>query len=234
MSQQDKAKALAATKAIDYIRDGMIVGLGTGSTVEFFLHALKDWIAEGNRIVGIPTSNRTAILAEELGIRISTLEEHPEVDVVVDGADEVADNLDLIKGLGGALLLEKIVWSASKVRVCIADTLKRVEMLGTVSPLPVEIMRFGRFVALKKLDQFECEYNLRMSKEDPSSLFISDSGNIIADCTFQSGIEAPGALEAGLNLIPGIVDNGLFLGMTDYALIGDPEAGTVEVMKRDG
>jgi ribose 5-phosphate isomerase A len=152
----------------------------------------------------------------ESQIPLSTLEEHPQIDVTIDGADEVDPNLNLIKGMGGALFREKIVASASKTEVIVVDPSKMVEILGTKSPLPVEVSSFGWKICFKKLEELGCSPSLRKKGEET---LISDNGNYIIDCTFDK-IDDPKTLESLINNIPGVIENGLFLGLTDLVIMG--------------
>jgi ribose 5-phosphate isomerase A len=175
-------KQVAGERAIEFVKDGMVVGLGTGSTTYFTIKRLGMMVNEGLNIIGIPTSVQTEKIAKESGIRLSNLEEHPEVDVTIDGADEVDPQLNLIKGMGGALLREKIVASASKMEVIVVDPSKMVEILGTKSPLPVEVSIFGWKNCLAKLKKLGCDAKLRMKDE---VIYITDNNNYIIDCSFE-------------------------------------------------
>jgi ribose 5-phosphate isomerase A len=212
-------KQLAGERAVEYVKDGMVVGLGTGSTVYFTIKRLGMMVGEGLDIIGIPTSISSEKIAEESGITLSTLEEHPKIDVTIDGADEVDPNLNLIKGMGGALFREKIVASASDMEVIVVDPSKMVEILGTKSPLPVEVSSFGWKICEKKMKEFGCDVKLRM-KDD--AVFISDNKNYILDCSFEHISDPPG-LESAINNIPGVIENGLFLNIADVALVGYDE-----------
>ncbi len=212
-------KQRAAEASLDYLTSNTIVGLGTGSTAEFFIRALAQALREGrfSNIRGVPTSNRSERLAEELGVPVTTLAKSPEVDVTVDGADEVASNLDLIKGLGGALLREKIVAQNSKRLVIIADAGKCVEVLGIKGALPVEVAAFAHAAQELFLKSLGAAPTLRMKEGKP---YVTDNGNYIYDCKFAS-ISDPQVLETALGRRAGIVESGLFLGMASVALIGD-------------
>jgi ribose 5-phosphate isomerase A len=214
-------KQVAGERAVEYVKDGMIVGLGTGRTVYFTIKRLGMMVAEGLDIIGIPTSIQTEKIASESGIELSNLEEHPEIDVTIDGADEVDPNLDLIKGMGGALFREKIVASASKMEVIVVDPSKMVDILGTKSPLPVEVSPYGWKTCLERLKKFHCEAKLRMKQD---AVYRSDNYNYIIDCTFER-IEDPRTLESEINNIPGVLENGLFLGITDIAIMGTEDGG---------
>lgn len=209
-------KQLAGEKATEYVKDGMVVGLGTGSTVYYTIKRLGIMVSEGLDIIGIPTSISSENIAKESGIKLSTLDEHPKIDVTIDGADEVDPNLNLIKGMGGALFREKIVASASDLEVIVVDLSKMVDVLGTKSPLPVEVASFGWKICQNKLKKFGCTVKLRM-KDD--TIFISDNKNYILDCKFEQIID-PQSLESEINNIPGVMENGLFLSIADVALVG--------------
>jgi ribose 5-phosphate isomerase A len=214
-------KQVAGERAVEYVREGMVVGLGTGSTVYFTIKRLGMMVAEGFDIIGIPTSIQTEKIAKDSGIRLSNLEEHPEIDVTIDGADEVDPNLDLIKGMGGALLREKIVASVSKMEIIVVDPSKMVDILGTKSPLPVEVSPYGWKSCHERLKKFGCDAELRMKQD---AVYRSDNNNYIVDCTFER-IEDPRTLESEINNIPGVLENGLFLGITDVVILGTEDGG---------
>lgn len=209
-------KQLAGERAADYVEDGMVVGLGTGSTVYYTIKRLGEMVANGLQIVGVATSVQTEDLAKELSIPLSTLDEQPEIDLTIDGADEVDPNLNLIKGLGGALLREKIVAIASKREIIVVDEGKDVDILGTRSPLPVEIVRFGFKKTIASLSALGCSPTLR---ERDGRAFVTDNNNYIVDCRFDR-ISDPVTLERDINSIVGVVENGLFIGLTDTVVIG--------------
>jgi ribose 5-phosphate isomerase A len=216
-------KQRAAEAALEMLADDMVVGLGTGSTVDFFLVALAQSIKAGRlcNIRGVPTSRRSEQRAAELGIALTTLAESPAPDITIDGADEIAPNLDLIKGLGGALLREKIVAQSSKKLVIIADASKTVTALGSHQPLPVEAASFGHETHAGFLRSLGCAPTLR--RQTDGSPFITDNSNVIYDCRFPR-IDDPRRLELKLKSRTGIVESGLFLGMTHLALIaGDAD-----------
>jgi ribose 5-phosphate isomerase A len=193
-----------------------VVGLGTGSTAYFAIIALGERVKEGLKIVGIPTSSQTADLARAVGIPLATLDEHPEIDITIDGADEVDPKLNLIKGGGGALLREKVVASASRKMVVVADSSKIVSVLGKF-PLPVEVIAFARTVIEKKVVALGASIKLRMKRD--GSTYITDNGNEILDCSFGK-IEDPPSLARELENIPGIVEHGLFVALASVALVG--------------
>jgi len=214
--EQEEMKRIAAEKAVDLIEENMIVGLGTGSTVKYALKKIGTHISEGLQIKGIPTSNETKKLALKYNIPLTTLSEHPEIDLTIDGADEINSDLNLIKGGGGALTREKIIAFHSKKLVIVADDSKVVKSLGIDFALPVEVVKFGWETTKKTIETFECICTLRKIFEDP---FITDNGNYIIDCEFDR-IPNPEDLEQKLNMIPGVVENGLFIDLAHEAIVG--------------
>jgi ribose 5-phosphate isomerase A len=226
-SEQDGPKRAAAARAVEEVEDGMVLGLGSGSTAAFAVEALAVRIAKGLRVVGIPTSERTAALARRLGVPLTSFAEHRRIDVAIDGADQVArGTLDLVKGLGGALLREKIVASASDRLIVVVDETKLVDRLGGNTPLPVEIVSFGWQTVIDRLAAIACAPRLRLAGDQP---FTTDGGNYIADCAIAE-MPDPAALEARLSAMVGVVENGLFIGMASKIVVGRP-AG-VEVIER--
>jgi len=215
-------KREAAGWAVDaFFRPGMVVGLGTGSTATFAVHRLAELRAEGRLldVLGVPTSRETEALARGLGVPLTTLEEHPVLDVTVDGADEVAPDLSLIKGGGGALLREKVVAQASRRVVIVVDAGKLSPRLGTRWPLPVEVLPFGwRSQAL-----FLEGLGARLTRREGSdgAPYRTDQGNLILDCAF-GPIERPEALAARLEARAGIVAHGLFIGLTSELVVSGP------------
>lgn len=214
-------KQRAAEAAMELITNDMVVGLGTGSTAEFFLTALGNALQSGKlrKIRGIPTSKRSEQRAIELGIPITTLSECGKADVTVDGADEVAPNVDVIKGLGGALLREKIVAQNARTMVIIADESKVVTVLGTKSPLPVEVATFEHRAHERFLTQLGSTPVLR--KKADGTPFVTDNSNYIYDCRFDR-IDDPTAIQQALRSRAGIVDSGLFIGIASIAFIASP------------
>jgi len=209
-------KEAAGRAAAKLVGDGNVVGLGTGSTAYFAVIALGERVKAGLKIFGIPTSVQTADLARDVGIRLTTLDEHPEIDITIDGADEVDPKLNLIKGGGGALTREKVIASASKKMVVVADSSKVVSELGKF-PLPVEVIAFARTVVERKIAALGASPRVR-TKADGSP-YITDNGNQILDCSFGK-IADPPALALALSNIPGIVEHGLFIGLAKMALVG--------------
>jgi len=222
-------KQRAAEAALNYVRSGMVLGLGTGSTADCFLQALAAALRCGllENVRGIPTSVRSEQRARQLGISLCTLGQVCAVDLTIDGADEVAPNLDLIKGLGGALLREKIVAQHSRRLIIIADASKRVSVLGTRCPLPVEVAPFGHECHEEYLRSLGADVRLRRTPE--GSPAMTDNGNYIYDCRFER-IVHPAALEARLSQRAGVICSGLFLGMAELAIVADDSR--VEVIER--
>jgi ribose 5-phosphate isomerase A len=219
----ERGKEAAGIRAAEGIEPGMVLGLGTGSTVAHFLLALGKRYADGELpgIVGVPTSIHTEATAGDLGIPLTTLEEARRLDVTVDGADEVDPRLDLIKGLGGALLREKMVAQATRRLVIIVDDGKVVDRLGTRSPLPVEVVQFSWRSHLPFLRDQGAEPELRRNPD--GGPFLTDNGNYILDCRFPQGIPDPAALDRELAARAGILESGLFLGMAREAIVGAPD-----------
>jgi ribose 5-phosphate isomerase A len=223
---KETLKQLAAETATKDVRDGMVVGLGTGSTVYYALLKLGEMVRDGLDIIGIPTSKQTEKIAKAHGIPLSTLEQHSVVDVTIDGADEVDGDLNLIKGMGGALLREKIVAHASKQLIIVADEGKLVEVLGTKSPLPVEIVPFGWQTTQLALNQLCDKFTLRLVNNAP---FVTDNGKYILDCHFDT-IPHPAQTELVINNIPGVVENGLFVNRANKVIIGATSG--IQIRKR--
>src|ERR1700683_4163064 len=212
MDPLQQFKQAAADAAVALVESGMIVGLGTGSTAKLAVEALGKRVKDGLRIVGIPTSEYTAKQARGLEIRISSLAEHAEIDLTIDGADEIQrGTLNLIKGGGGALLREKVIASSSRRLIIIADDTKLVDWLGAHFAVPVEVVQFEWQATERKLKKLGAQTKLRPGPD--AETFVTDSGNFIVDCTFRQ-IEAPAELEQQLNSVVGVVEHGLFLKMT--------------------
>jgi ribose 5-phosphate isomerase A len=212
----DQEKQAAARASLRFVREGCIVGLGTGSTAAYAVRFLAERVQAGLKIRGIPTSVPTKELAGGLGIPLATLDEFPQIDVTIDGADEIDPELRLIKGGGGALLREKIVASASRQLVIIADSTKQVSMLGKF-PLPVEVIPFALRLAEKKISALGASVSLRT--DSAGKPFITDEGHHILDCNFGQ-IPDPPELARELKAVPGVVEHGLFIGMADVVLVG--------------
>ena len=227
-ADRDQLKRAAARRAIEEVGDGMVVGLGTGSTSAFVVEGLGARVAAGLRLVGIPTSERTAAHARRLGIPISTFAEHQRLDLTIDGADEVQlGTLDLIKGLGGALLREKIVAAASERLIIVVDQEKLVERLGEHTPVPVEVTQFGWQATAVALAKLGCVPERRYTTgEQP---YVTDGGNFILDCRF-GPLADPGAIEKRIASIVGTVESGLFVGRSSVVVVAS--ASGVEVLTR--
>lgn len=212
-------KRAAGEAALAEVRDGMALGLGTGSTVRYFLDALGAALSAGRLrdLRGVPTSEDTAARARDLGIPLVGLDEAGELDLAVDGADEVAPGLDLIKGLGGALLREKMVVQAARRFVVIVDSAKRVERLGERAPVPVEVVPFGWKAHLPFLRSLGAEPRLRVRDGVPVS---TDNGNLVLDLHFADGVGDPPAVDRALHDRAGIVETGLFLGVASRVFVG--------------
>ncbi len=220
MDPRDARKQEAALAAVALVEDGMVVGLGTGSTAAFAIDGLIARVAAGLKVVGIPTSERSAKQAREGGITLTDFAHHPAIDLTIDGADEIArDSLDLIKGLGGALLREKIVAAASARLVIIADEPKLVSALGATAPVPVEVVTFGWQSTAARLAALGGKPALRKTAD--GSAFRTDSGNVILDCHF-GAIPDPVQLEQALSMTVGVVETGLFIAMAATALVATP------------
>lgn len=217
---QDELKRQAAERAVELVEPGMKVGLGTGSTARRVLEALAARRERGelDGIIGVPTSSDTREYADELGIPLATLDEEIRLDLTLDGADEVDPELELIKGLGGALLWEKIVASATDRLVIVVDDSKLVDRLGTRSPLPVEVIPFGWRTLLEPIRALGAEPALR--RDAQGDAFITDGGHYILDCDFPDGLEDPLEVEAALHAWPAVVETGLFLGMAETVVVG--------------
>ncbi|MBX9618141.1 MAG: ribose-5-phosphate isomerase RpiA [Hyphomicrobiales bacterium] len=224
MQSGDDFKKAAALRALDDVRPGMRLGLGTGSTAAHFIAALGARVAAGLDVMCVPTSTASADQASALGIPVSTLDDTPELDLTVDGADEIGPALALIKGGGGALLREKIVATASRRLIIIADAGKRVATLGAF-PLPIEIVPFGRDVTRQAIAAAARRLGLGgelvLRQRRDGATFVTDGGHLIVDASFRS-IPDPLALARALNAIPGVVEHGLFLGLAHLAIIAGP------------
>jgi ribose 5-phosphate isomerase A len=225
-----EAKRKAALEAVKHVKDGFIVGLGSGSTAAFAIEALGERMKrEKLRVMGIPTSYQAFLLAVECGIPITTLDEHPEINVTIDGADQITPELNLIKGMGAALAREKIVAAASKLNIIIADQQKKVKVLGENNQsVPIEVLPFAISLAKRKIIAAGGKPVLREGKGKLGPV-ITDNGNAILDSYFGL-IAKPGELDAKLKMIPGVVETGFFVGLTDIAYVGS--VGSVEKIER--
>jgi ribose 5-phosphate isomerase A len=226
----EELKRAAAAKAVALIEDGMKLGLGTGSTMRHVLQLIAERRKRGEiaNVSGVPTSRATENLARELGITLTTLDKHPHLDLAIDGADEVDPELNLIKGLGGALLWEKIVASAAQRFVVVCDESKLVERLGDKAPVPIEVVPFAYQIHVPFLEDLGGKPKLR--EKESGTPFVSDGGHYIIDCYFEHGISDPWRLEAELKHRAGIVDTGLFLEMAESVMVA--AAGGVNVLAR--
>jgi ribose 5-phosphate isomerase A len=219
-------KRIVAEKAVnDYVKDGMNVGLGTGTTAYWAIKRIGELVAGGMKLTCVATSLQSENLAKECGITVADLNDVPHLDVTIDGADEVDPDMQLIKGLGGALLREKMVAAASLHEVIVVDSSKKVGVLGTKAPLPVEVVQFGYKKTKFALEKQGCKATLRVKD---GRTFVTDSGNYIYDCRFES-IPNPFFLESRIDCIPGVVENGLFLNTATTVLVCNPD-GSIEKM----
>lgn len=227
----DAWKRLAAERALELIEPGMKLGLGTGSTARHLVDLLGARVKSGLDVICVPTSEATREQARSLAIPLTTLDDTPILDLTIDGADELDGELRLIKGGGGALLREKIVATASERMVVIADVSKKVAMLGAF-PLPVEVVRFGVTATRNMIEMLAedagCRGEIRLRMGHDRQPYVTDGGNYIFDCHF-GRIGEPDALDEALKLIPGVVENGMFLGIADAAIIAGPDG--VEVIE---
>jgi ribose 5-phosphate isomerase A len=220
----DQEKQVAARAAADLVEPGSIVGLGSGSTATYAIRFLGERVRDGLKIVGVPTSQKTKQLAEQLKIPLSTLDEYPEIDIDIDGADEIDPHLNLIKGGGGALLREKIIASASRRFIVVGDSSKQVAHLGKF-PLPVEVIPFAQSLISERIAALGAQVSLRGA----GNPFVTDEGHHILDCTFGE-IADPRGLAEKLRAIPGVVEHGLFIRMAEMALIGK-DRGVVQIQR---
>lgn len=232
MTDPEALKRDAAAKALTFVEEGMRLGLGTGSTAKHFVDLLAERVQAGLKVVGVPTSEVTRAQAERLGVPLTTLDETPELDITIDGADEIDPRLNLIKGGGGALLREKIVAAASGRMIVIADASKRVETLGRF-PLPIEVNAFGlaateRAIA-KVLEACGCPAPLTPRRKADGHVFVTDGGHMILDAAC-GRIPDPALLGARLHSVPGVVEHGLFIGLASCAIIASP--GGAEIVGR--
>lgn len=226
LTARDQEKQTAARAAVQLVESCSVVGLGSGSTSAFAVRFLAERVREGLKIVGIPTSLQTQHLAEQLGIPLTTLDEHPLIDIDIDGADEIDPQLNLIKGGGGAFLREKIVASVSRRFVVIGDSAKQVSRLGKF-PLPVEVIPFAQSLIKPQIEALGASVALRQYAY--GNPYVTDEGHHILDCTFGE-IADPTALAQKLCTMPGVVEHGLFIGMAEIAMIG--KDGSVVQIKR--
>lgn len=215
----ESLKRRAALKAADYVKDGMVVGLGTGSTAKHLVIALGERVKAGMNIRGVPTSQDTATLAEQYGIPLIDADHRWDIDVALDGADQVDPSFNLIKGGGGALLKEKIVAASAKQFIVMIDHTKQVPILGGSFPLPVEVIPFGWGGTARQIETLT--KSRVMLRERNGTPFKTEAGNLIVDVQI-AAIDRPQDLEMALNEIPGVVESGLFVGRTDILIVGTP------------
>src|SRR3990172_8943535 len=226
-SAAPETRPSVATRALEFVRDGDVVGLGTGRAATAFVHALGAAVKEGLRVRGVPTSQVTADLATQLGIPLERLDDVGQIDVTFDGADEVDPHLDLMKGYGGAMVREKIVAASSRRLIILVGAEKLVPVLGSRGILPIEVVPFGLPLCKRRLTKLGCRPTVRLVDGQP---FVTDNRNQILDCGI-SPIRDPAAFEQSILSIPGVVGTGLFIGMADTVLVQDGE--TVKVQRRD-
>jgi ribose 5-phosphate isomerase A len=216
LSSVDLKKKAVGEKALKYVREGMTIGLGSGTTVYWMMKKLGELVDEGLKVRGVPSSLRTEGLAKEFGIPLVYFSEISRLDLAIDGADEVDTDLNLIKGGGGSLLREKIVNDAADQLIIVVDDSKLVQKLGAF-PLPVEVVPFGWENTARKISKLGCTPKLRITDGET---FVSNNGNYILDCEFTS-ISDPDGLHQKIKLILGVVETGLFLNMTDKVIVGE-------------
>mgnify|MGYP001401246579 CR=1 FL=1 len=216
----DGLKKAAALRAVEFVRDGMVVGLGTGSTAKHMVIALGEQVRTGVKLRGVPTSQETAKLAREAGIPLLDSENRWEIDVAIDGADQVDPAFNLIKGGGGALLKEKIVAASAKQFIVMVDHTKQVPVLGGSFPLPIEVVSFGWGSTAREIEALT--KSRVVLREQNGTPFRTEAGNLIVDVHIDR-ITQPGELETALNLIPGVVETGLFVGRTNVLIVSTPQ-----------
>lgn len=218
MSPEQLSKKMAGEKAVEFIKKDMLIGLGTGSTVHWTIQKLGKLVKEGLNVQAIPTSKATEKFARDAGIPLTTFDQVKELDLTIDGADEISAKLDLIKGGGGALLREKLVAISSRKRIIVADSSKLVTHLGKFA-LPIEIVPFSWERTLERVLSLGCQIELRKSEAVP---FITDNGNYILDCKFAE-ITDPMSLHQQLKLLPGVIETGLFVQLAHLIVVGYPD-----------
>ncbi|MHA1595590.1 MAG: ribose 5-phosphate isomerase A [Candidatus Baldrarchaeia archaeon] len=225
------AKKNAAREAVKLIRDGAVIGIGSGSTVEYAVKFLIERVKnEDLEVYAVPSSTQAYFLLVGSGIRIVTLDEYPELDLAIDGADEISDDLDMIKGGGAALTREKIVDAAAKKLIIVVDFTKRVKRLGERAPVPVEVLPFACGFVMKKLTEMGGKAALRLAQRKVGPI-ITDNGNFIIDVRFGTPIDDPKELETKINMIPGVVENGIFTNMADIVYVGYKDH--VDILRKD-
>ena len=229
----DELKKEAGEKAAEYVESGMVVGLGTGSTAIHAVRAIGRLLKNGrlSNVLGIPTSEVTRREAEHLGIPLTNFDKNPTIDVTIDGADEIDPSFNLIKGLGGALLREKIVAKASKAMIVVSDDRKIVDKLGTLAPVPVEVIPFARQPVTAYLKSLGARPVLRMDRKNGQSpVFVTDENNIILDCWFDNGLDNPIEMGQAISAQPGVVEHGLFFNLATQTVVAAPEGVQMKVL----
>jgi len=215
----EKAKERAALEAVRHVKDGYFIGLGSGSTAAYAIQEIGKTVQnKGWRVLGVPTSHQAFLLAIECGVPVTTLNEHPQLDLSIDGADQIDSRLNMVKGMGGALTREKIVASASKQNIIVADETKLVKKLGEDCPVPVEVLPFAASTVMMKIKKLRGKPVLREVKGKVGPI-VTDNGNFMVDAYF-GPIESPKELDSQLKMIPGVVETGLFIGIADIVYIG--------------
>jgi len=229
LSWREQAKKNAALEAVKHVRNGLVVGLGSGSTAAYAVEEIGERVREKKlQILGVPTSHQAFMLAVRCGIPITTLDEHPKLDLTIDGADQIDKELNLIKGMGGALTREKIVASAAKHFIVVADETKLTQRLGTNQPVPVEVLPLAMSTVMQTMRKLGGKPMLREAKAKIGPA-VTDNGNFILDVDF-GPIKAPKELSSQLKMIPGVIETGLFVEMADIVYVG--KAKTVERLER--
>ena len=223
-------KMKAAKVAIEYVKDGMVLGVGSGTTITYFIEELGKLKSKDLEILAVPSSYDTKFKLVEKGVKITTLKEHSTLDLTVDGADEIDPDLNLIKGGGGCLFLEKIVADAAKEFIVIADESKLVGRLGEKNPVPVEVYPFAFGHVVERIESIGGKPVLRVANKGKIGPVITDNGNFILDVKFHE-IKDPKNLEKGLNVIPGVIENGLFIDMVSRAIITTPQKVVIKTQK---
>ena len=230
MNWREEAKNKAALRAVKHIKDGFVIGLGSGSTAAYAIRELGRRVSEeGLDVLGVPTSYQAMKLAVECRIPLTNLDEYPQLDIAIDGADQINHDLDLIKGHGGAMTREKIVDSSAKQFIVVADETKLVQKLGTKRPIPVEVLPFAASSVMRKIREIGGELTTRQGSGKIGPV-ITDNGNFIFDLNF-GVIDDPLKLELSLKMIPGIIETGLFIGMANLVYLGC-KTGDVKVLKK--
>lgn len=215
----EDAKRRAALEAVKHIRNGQVIGLGSGSTAAYTIQEIGKLIRQKKwRVLGVPTSHQAFLLAVECGIQVTTLEEHPKLDITIDGADQIDPDLNMIKGMGGALAREKVVASASKQVVIVADETKLVKRLGTNHPVPVEVLPTAAVIVVSRVHKLGGKPVLRVGTGKFGPV-VTDNGNFILDVLMKK-MENPEDLDLKLRSIPGVVETGLFIGLADVVYVG--------------